>query len=553
MSSQTITVPVPAAESEGSGTRQQAFLRPLPGERRADEAGPMSGGTEFRPVSGSPDFDVLTQLFPPGRDGSPAEQAADSAPGSVAGIRLGHFVIEERIGCGGMGAVFRAVDERLNRVVALKVLSPFHSRDSGAVDRFHNEAQAAARLDHENIARVHYIGEDRGVHFIAFEFVRGTNVRDFILQKGTIEPQDAVNYTLQIAQALRHTMAAGVVHRDIKPSNIIITPGGHAKLVDLGLARQDRDQELTTFGTTLGTFDYIAPEQARDPRDVDVRADIYSLGCTLYHMLAGEAPFPRGTFIAKVIDHHRDTPPDPADRNAAVPSQLSRIVRKMMATNRDERYASPDHLIHDLSLVANALGLRPMHPENAIWSKPLYEREPAFWENNRGWLMTLAVLLLIAVSLDRMPWQQLAGQDDAAERGSPSVNGGLTAVTESSTPAATAEPAVPMNAEGTAPPAPAAPTPIGLAHGVGSLPTPTLIERPAAGSRTTANSAAAPTRNGPRTERSATAEPSHDVADAPLDPEIEHARSCSCRTVRARCRRAEARRRRGRGWEVRLW
>lgn len=521
MSSQTITVPGSAAESEGSGTRQHAFLRPLPGERRSDDAVATTGGPEFRAESAVPDLDVLTRLFPAGREGSPADPTADAAPGSVAGIRLGHFVIEERIGCGGMGAVFRAVDERLNRVVALKVLSPFHSRDPGAVDRFHNEAQAAARLDHENIARVHYIGEDRGVHFIAFEFVRGTNVRDFILQKGTIEPQDSVNYTLQIAQALRHTMAAGVVHRDIKPSNIIITPGGHAKLVDLGLARQDRDQELTTYGTTLGTFDYIAPEQAIDPRDVDVRADIYSLGCTLYHMLAGEAPFPRGTFIAKVIDHHRDTPPDPADRNPSVPSQLSRIVRKMMATNRDERYATPDQLIHDLSLVANALGLRPMHPENAIWSKPLYEREPAFWENNRGWLMTLAVLLVIAISVDRIPWQQLAGQDDAAERSSPSVNGGLTAVSETSSSAATAEQVPPTDAEGSAPAAPDAPTPIGLAHGVGGLPTPTFIERPQTSRRVTATDELAPNR-GPRTERSVVAEPSDDVADASLATEIEH-------------------------------
>ncbi len=521
MASNTIAVPGTAADSEGSGTRQHAFLRPLPGERRPDDAGPSPADGEGRVVALAPDVEVLTQLFPPDRDGSPGASAPDAAPGSVAGIRLGHFVIEERIGCGGMGAVFRAVDERLNRVVALKVLSPFHSRDPGSVDRFHNEAQAAARLDHENIARVHYIGEDRGVQFIAFEFVRGTNVRDFILQKGTISPQDAVNYMLQIAQALRHTMAAGVVHRDIKPSNIIITPAGHAKLVDLGLARQDRDQELTTFGTTLGTFDYIAPEQARDPRDVDVRADIYSLGCTLYHMLAGEAPFPRGNFIAKVIDHHRDTPPDPADRNPAVSDQLSRIVRKMMATNRDERYASPDHLIHDLGLVANALGLRPMHPDNMIWSKPLYEREPAFWENNRGWLLTVAALLVITLGIDRIPWQMLGGQDDVAAQSTPSVDGGLSAVSADPVrPDTDTVPASQTEADsGTAPAAPSKPTPIGLAHGVGGFPAPALAQRAEAPDQSTTAAQTSPESG---LSRSTPADSTTNVADASLANEIQN-------------------------------
>jgi serine/threonine-protein kinase len=348
--------------------------------------------------------DVLATLFPQEFD----PQASDRSPGNVTGLKLGHFLIEERIGRGGMGAVFRAVDTRLDRVVALKVLSPGNSRDSASVQRFQNEARAAAHLDHENIARVHFIGEDRGVHYIAFEFVRGTNVRDFIVQKGVLSPQDAVNYTLQIAQALRHAQAAGVVHRDIKPSNIIVTPSGRAKLVDLGLARQEhshQSHELTTAGTTLGTFDYIAPEQARDPRSVDIRADIYSLGCTLYHMLTGEPPFPQGSMIQKVVDHHRDAPPDPAQLNPRVSSQLSRVIRKMMASNPDERYATPDQLIHDLALVAQSLGLRQLHPDHLIWTVPLYNRRSAVWEQNRGWLLTVAMLLVIALGINQVPWE----------------------------------------------------------------------------------------------------------------------------------------------------
>ncbi len=396
-----------ASDSGGSGTRH-AFLKPLPGNRRCSSNGgpPTDGGLEENLTQSVMEDNVLTTLFPHEYDA----QSSERSPGSVAGLRLGHFLIEERIGRGGMGAVFRAVDTRLDRVVALKVLSPGNSRDALSVQRFQNEARAAAHLDHENIARVHFIGEDRGVHYIAFEFVRGTNVRDFIMQKGVLSPQDAVNYTLQIAQALRHAQAAGVVHRDIKPSNIIVTPSGRAKLVDLGLARQEhaqQSQELTTAGTTLGTFDYIAPEQARDPRHVDIRADIYSLGCTLYHMLTGEPPFPQGGMIQKVVDHHRDAPPDAALRNPRVSPQLSRVIRQMMASNPDERYATPDHLIHDLALVAQSLGLRQLHPDHLIWTVPQYDRRSAFWEQNRGWLLTVAMLVVIALGINQVPWEAI--------------------------------------------------------------------------------------------------------------------------------------------------
>ncbi|HEX6985890.1 MAG TPA: serine/threonine-protein kinase, partial [Planctomycetaceae bacterium] len=267
---------------------QETVLNPE--GRRPSDGNPSAfeTGADFELLS-PPDSHVSKRLFP--GEAAPVATADVEAP---AGSELGHFAIEERIGSGGMGAVFRALDTRLQRVVALKVLSPSQSRDRAAVLRFQNEARAAARLDHENIARVHYIGEDRGLHFIAFEYVTGQNVRDLIARSGRLPVADAVNYVLQIATALRHTAAAGVVHRDIKPSNIIITPNGRAKLVDLGLARKlaaDSVGDLTIAGTTLGTFDYISPEQARDPRNVDVRSDIYSLGCTLYHMLTGGPPY----------------------------------------------------------------------------------------------------------------------------------------------------------------------------------------------------------------------------------------------------------------------
>lgn len=384
-------------ESTGN---ELTFVRPLPmGQRPQESDHPTTyrRATDF--VSNSSESSIRTRLFP----ADPNEDSS-SLP-EVTGLQLGHFVIEERIGRGGMGAVYRAIDKRLDRVVALKILSPHLSANADAIHRFQNEARAAAKLDHDNIARVHYIGEEHGLHFIAFEFVTGTNVRNFILQKGRISPSDVVNYTLQIAEALRHTSAANVVHRDIKPSNIIISPTGRAKLVDLGLARHqpaDGADDLTVAGTALGTFDYIAPEQAIDARNVDVRSDIYSLGCTMYHMLTGEPPYPSGTMFQKVVQHHGPQPPNPSLKNPQIPPQLSRVVQRMMAANPDERYPNADSVVSDLVQIAENFGLRPTSPDAVIWTMPLFKARSPYWEGTMTWMAVALVLLLMVFLVDRI-------------------------------------------------------------------------------------------------------------------------------------------------------
>ncbi len=238
------------------------------------------------------------------------------------GVVIGTFLLEEAIGAGGMGAVFRAHDAQLDRHVALKLLPLDQTVDPEVVQRFYQEGRSAARLDHENIARVYSIGQDGPNHYIAFEYIEGITVRRRVDQNGPLPLNEAVDITLQIAQALVHAASRGVVHRDIKPSNIILTPQGRAKLVDMGLARRferDADHGLTQSGMTLGTFDYISPEQARDPRDVDVRSDLYSLGCTLFQMLTGRPPFPGGTVLQKLLQHQEEPPPDIRLLNPAVP------------------------------------------------------------------------------------------------------------------------------------------------------------------------------------------------------------------------------------------
>ena len=357
----------------------------------------VAGGSN--PPARPEDSSLWARLFP--RDAPPPVEGAPSA----VGCRLGHFRIEATIGSGGMGAVFRAIDERLDRVVALKVLSPSLGRDTGSIQRFLNEARAAARLDHDNIARVFYVGEDHGLNFIAHEFVTGRTIRDIIRDHGPLDPREAVNYALQLAAALRHTAAAGVVHRDIKPSNIIITPRGRAKLVDLGLAKKVASEsvgDLTIAGTTLGTFDYISPEQAKDPRNVDVRSDIYSLGCTVYHMLAGEPPYPEGTVLQKLLDHQAKDVPDPATKSPQVPSRLSAVVRRMMAPDPKERYATPDDLIRELLPIAAEMGLRGINPEGLVWTSHVPQQR-SFVERNVVWIAGIAVLALVAFLVDRFP------------------------------------------------------------------------------------------------------------------------------------------------------
>lgn len=377
-------------------------------EKRARPAGGSSpaptiiGATPASAV----DAELGSRLFP-------SEYSDSGQSPNLTGVRLEHFELQERIGIGGMGAVFRATDLRLQRIVALKVLSPSQSRDPSSVQRFLNEAQAGARFDHENIARVFHVGQDRGIHFIAFEYVEGVNLRDLIRANGRLDPGEAVSYTLQIASALRHTNAAGVIHRDIKPSNILITPNGRAKLVDLGLARSATVQgeaDLTVAGTTLGTFDYISPEQARDPRSVDVRSDIYSLGCTLYHMLTGEAPYPEGTVLQKLLDHQGGDTPDPAAKNRHVKPELSAVVRRMMASDPRRRYAAPDDVIQHLLVLAGQLGLRAVSGDGLIWAGSR-SRLGKFWEKNLPWMLTASVLILVVVILDRYPAiGQRAGQ-----------------------------------------------------------------------------------------------------------------------------------------------
>lgn len=271
------------------------------------------------------------------------------------GDRLGRYEVMAHIFTGGMGAVYQAVDRDLGRIVALKVLSPVRTDSEILGERFRREARNAARLNHPNIVTLYECGFDaeRNAPYLVLEFIEGMDLGRFILKRGQLRPEEARRILMQTANALAHAFAHGVVHRDIKPSNLMLTHVGKkvfVKLTDMGLAitKGEDDFRITREGNTVGTIDYMAPEQARDSQSADTRSDIYSLGCTAYHMLAGKPPFAQGGLGERLFRHLEMQPPDVREFNPAVSAAFWAIIEKMLAKKPDDRFANPEVLLQAL-------------------------------------------------------------------------------------------------------------------------------------------------------------------------------------------------------------
>ena len=266
---------------------------------------------------------------------------------------VGKYEIVAHIATGGMGAVYKAVDTSLGRPVALKVLATRLLDNPGALERFRREARHAARLNHPNIVTLYEWGQIDDSHYLAMEYVDGPDLDAHILAHGRLGVEETHAILVQAVQALDHAYRQGVVHRDIKPSNFLLArQEGEllVKLTDLGLARNlaDDDFRLTRDGSTVGTVDYLSPEQARDSSLADTRSDIYSLGCTAYHMLVGHPPFPDGGLGERVYKHMHTEPPDLRKLNPAVPPNLAAVLKRMLAKTPGARYQTPASLLHDL-------------------------------------------------------------------------------------------------------------------------------------------------------------------------------------------------------------
>ncbi|SMP48884.1 serine/threonine protein kinase [Neorhodopirellula lusitana] len=350
-----------------------------------------------------------------GAGGSQADRATGmgmhQTPASLTrdlqGQRLNHFELLEQIGGGGMGAVFRARDERLGRIVAVKVV-PFAAGDPDLQRRFRNEAQSAAKLDHPLIARVFEVGNDGPWYYIVFEYIDGSNIRDIVTQDGPLSLDDAVYYTCQVAEAIGHASRRGIVHRDIKPSNVVVTDDSSIKLVDMGLARSesfDTSEDLTASGVTLGTFDYISPEQAHDPRLADIRSDLYSLGCTFYFMLTGSPPFPGGTMLQKLLNHGNATIPDIRDHRPGTSEDLNAILQKMLAKQPDQRYQDSHVLIADLRELAMREDLPRSRGVNAVAIETDRVSFPSA-RKHLPWIVAASLLLFSVFGLELIAWQK---------------------------------------------------------------------------------------------------------------------------------------------------
>jgi serine/threonine-protein kinase len=354
----------------------------------------------------------------------------------VKGTRLAdRYAIEERVATGGMGTVFVAMDERLGRRVAVKVLKEELAHDPRFVERFRREARAAGALSHPNVAGVYDFGEDSERHFMVMEMAAGRDLAQVLREEGRLSPDRVVRIGTQIAEALGHAHSAGLVHRDIKPANVIIGDEDKVKVTDFGIARAAGDSTLTATGSVLGTAHYISPEQAAGDR-IGPATDIYSLGIVLYEMLTGTLPFTGDSALAVAMRHVSDEVPPPSELNRDVPDGLDDVVAKATAKAPEGRYASGSDLAAALAgslsptadqpavaatavvgagagstAVLTGAGATSAAPEPRVWPIP----EPR-WDPRRIGLAVIAIfafLLLLAAGL--LVWR-LASDDETEGR-----------------------------------------------------------------------------------------------------------------------------------------
>jgi eukaryotic-like serine/threonine-protein kinase len=273
--------------------------------------------------------------------------------GKWRGFTIGKYRVLDRLGSGGMGSVYLCEHVMMGRRVAVKVLPTSQANNPAALGRFFREARASGALDHPNLVTAHDIDQDGTLHFLVMEYIDGTNLQELVARVGPLAPERAAHYISMAAQGLDAAHRAGLVHRDVKPANLIVERNGNVRVLDLGLARffNDHNDQLTIKydeRNVLGTADYVAPEQAVNSHTVDIRADIYSLGGTLYFLLTGRPPFAGGKVAQKLIWHQERNPQAIAELRPEVPRNLINIVSRMMAKKVKLRYQTPAEVVEAL-------------------------------------------------------------------------------------------------------------------------------------------------------------------------------------------------------------
>jgi WD40 repeat protein/tRNA A-37 threonylcarbamoyl transferase component Bud32 len=319
------------------------------------------------------------------------------------------------IGSGGMGTVYEAEHRVMARRVALKVISPQLLDKPEAVARFRREAKAAAQLTHPNIVGGLDAEQAGSTHFLVMEFLDGTTLARLVAERGPLAPHQAAEYVRQAALGLQHAFEHGMVHRDIKPQNLMLTKNGQVKVLDFGLARIARESSagggLTDTGAFMGTADYIAPEQARDVHAADIRSDIYSLGCTLYFLLAGRPPFPSGSVIQKVMSHIERTAEPLRDVRPNTPAELLRILDRMMTKDPAKRYQTPGEVSRALHRFLGGVAAEADEKRATadVRAEPAQLATGPAAGRSRKWFVAAAVLL---VGIGLAVWQVIRVSTD---------------------------------------------------------------------------------------------------------------------------------------------
>jgi hypothetical protein len=317
---------------------------------------------------------VPTRADPPPSLRGPTTVPHVPAAGAVEGLPpelFGHarYRITRLLGRGGMGVVYAAEHLVMQRPVAVKVIHRAYTARATAVERFRREVRAAARLQHPNIVTAHDADQAGDVHFLVMEMVEGVGLGRLLVTRGPLPAVEACDYVRQAALGLQHAHERGMVHRDVKPDNLMLTADGTVKLLDFGLAALTVEagaDGLTEPDAVMGTPDYMAPEQAEDARAADTRSDIYSLGCTLYHLLTGRTPYPAATTLKKILAH-REKPPPMADLGRDVPPGLTAVLARMLAKDPADRFQVPGEVATALAPFA---GRVPAAPAPAAARKP---------------------------------------------------------------------------------------------------------------------------------------------------------------------------------------
>ncbi len=383
-----------------------------------------------------PDSPTIVEGSPlPGKPSPPRVQRPQSnpsmlQPGAILGQR---YEILQILGEGGMGAVYKARDRELNRMVALKVIRPDLAGSQAIIDRFKQELLLATQVTHKNVIRIYDLSEADGMKFITMEYVEGEDLRGLMQQKGKLTPEEAVEIMQQTCRALEAAHGAGIIHRDLKPQNIMRDKTGRILVMDFGLARTLEGDGMTQTGALVGTMDYMSPEQALG-KDLDQRSDLFALGLIFYELLTGKMPYKADSVVASLLKRTQERAAPVSSHDASIPKPLSNIVGKCMEPDVKLRYQSSGEILADLEAWQGGRAAATLHFPSGV--RPWGRRYPWHWFGTAAAVVVLAIVGFVfrdklfkpqpartgpVVSLAILPFRNASG-DPALDWLGPSVS-----------------------------------------------------------------------------------------------------------------------------------